>query len=144
MVCHLRTLAQPVRRQSGRVRRSRQFIPDLDFVAIGVCEEEVRFAGHELAARIDDARPTVVVSASCGIEPSRTVEYKPMLDKALAINPDDVPDIRLATIIAQQRARILQSRVDELFTAAGAPSPAAPRLAVVPPVPHAPVPVVFP
>ncbi|TFV61028.1 propionyl-CoA synthetase [Mycobacterium sp. PS03-16] len=41
------------------------------------------FAAHELAARIDDARPTVVVSASCGIEPTRTVEYKPMLDAAL-------------------------------------------------------------
>lgn len=41
------------------------------------------FAAHELAARIDDARPTVVVSASCGIEPSRTVEYKPMLDAAI-------------------------------------------------------------
>ncbi|WP_136245597.1 propionyl-CoA synthetase [Mycobacterium intracellulare] len=42
------------------------------------------FAPHELATRIDDARPTVVVSASCGIEPSRIVEYKPMLDAALA------------------------------------------------------------
>lgn len=41
------------------------------------------FAAHELAARIDDARPTVVVSASCGIEPTRTVEYKPMLDAAI-------------------------------------------------------------
>jgi propionyl-CoA synthetase len=41
------------------------------------------FAPHELATRIDDARPVVVVSASCGIEPSRTVEYKPMLDAAL-------------------------------------------------------------
>ncbi|MGZ5392394.1 MAG: propionyl-CoA synthetase [Mycobacterium sp.] len=41
------------------------------------------FAAHELAARIDDARPTVVVSASCGIEPTRTVEYKPMLDAAV-------------------------------------------------------------
>ncbi len=41
------------------------------------------FAAHELAARVDDARPTVVVSASCGIEPTRTVEYKPMLDAAL-------------------------------------------------------------
>ena len=41
------------------------------------------FAPHELAARIDDARPTVLVSASCGIEPSRIVEYKPMLDAAL-------------------------------------------------------------
>src|SRR3954447_1052316 len=41
------------------------------------------FAPAELAARIDDARPTVVVSASCGIEPTRVVEYKPMLDAAL-------------------------------------------------------------
>ena len=41
------------------------------------------FAPHELATRIDDARPTVVVSASCGIEPSRIVEYKPMLDAAI-------------------------------------------------------------
>jgi propionyl-CoA synthetase len=41
------------------------------------------FAAHELATRIDDARPAVVVSASCGIEPTRTIEYKPMLDAAL-------------------------------------------------------------
>src|SRR5246127_753472 len=41
------------------------------------------FAAHELATRIDDARPNVVVSASCGIEPSGLVEYKPMLDAAL-------------------------------------------------------------
>jgi propionyl-CoA synthetase len=43
------------------------------------------FAAHELAARIDDARPRVVVAASCGIEPTRVVEYKPMLDSALEI-----------------------------------------------------------
>ncbi|WP_380168633.1 AMP-binding protein [Jannaschia sp. R86511] len=42
------------------------------------------FAPTELAARIDDARPTVVVTASCGIEPTRLVAYKPMLDAALA------------------------------------------------------------
>lgn len=41
------------------------------------------FAASELAKRIDDARPTVVVSASCGIEPTRTVAYKPLLDAAL-------------------------------------------------------------
>ena len=35
------------------------------------------FAPAELAARIEDARPKVIVSASCGIEPSRVVEYKP-------------------------------------------------------------------
>jgi propionyl-CoA synthetase len=41
------------------------------------------FAPAELAARIEDARPKVIVSASCGIEPNRIVEYKPMLDGAL-------------------------------------------------------------
>ncbi len=41
------------------------------------------FASHELATRIDDAQPAVIVSASCGIEPTRVVEYKPMLDHAL-------------------------------------------------------------
>ncbi|MDT0213966.1 propionyl-CoA synthetase [Rothia sp. ARF10] len=41
------------------------------------------FAPAELAARIEDAEPKVVVAASCGIEPSRIVEYKPMLDAAL-------------------------------------------------------------
>ena len=41
------------------------------------------FASHELATRIDDATPTVIVSASCGIEPTRVIEYKPMLDHAL-------------------------------------------------------------
>jgi len=43
------------------------------------------FAAPELAARIDDCRPQVVLSASCGIEPGRIVEYKPLLDRALAI-----------------------------------------------------------
>jgi propionyl-CoA synthetase len=41
------------------------------------------FAPAELAARIDDARPKVVVSASCGVEPTRVVPYKPMLDAAI-------------------------------------------------------------
>ena len=41
------------------------------------------FAPHELAIRLGDARPKVVVSASCGIEVSRVIEYKPMLDQAV-------------------------------------------------------------
>ncbi|HET9656106.1 MAG TPA: propionyl-CoA synthetase [Kineosporiaceae bacterium] len=43
------------------------------------------FAPHELAVRIDDAKPKVVVSASCGIEPTRTIAYKPMLDHAIEL-----------------------------------------------------------
>ena len=41
------------------------------------------FAPAELSVRIEDAAPRVVVTASCGIEPSRVVEYKPMLDAAI-------------------------------------------------------------
>ena len=42
------------------------------------------FASHELAGRIDDAQPAVIVSASCGIEPTRLVDYKTLLDGAIA------------------------------------------------------------
>ena len=41
------------------------------------------FAASELAVRIDDATPKVVLSASCGIEPNRIVAYKPLLDEAI-------------------------------------------------------------
>ena len=44
------------------------------------------FAANELAARIEDARPDVIVSASCGIEVSRVVEYKPILDQAIGLS----------------------------------------------------------
>ena len=43
------------------------------------------FAANELAVRIDDAQPKVIVSASCGIEPGRIVEYKPLLDTAIEL-----------------------------------------------------------
>ena len=43
------------------------------------------FAASELAVRIDDATPKVVLSASCGIEPNRIVAYKPLLDEAIDI-----------------------------------------------------------
>jgi propionyl-CoA synthetase len=43
------------------------------------------FAANELAVRIEDAKPKVVVSASCGVEPGRIVNYKPLLDAAIEI-----------------------------------------------------------
>jgi propionyl-CoA synthetase len=43
------------------------------------------FAANELASRIEDARPKVVVAASCGIEPTRIVPYKPLLDAAISM-----------------------------------------------------------
>ena len=44
------------------------------------------FAAKELATRIDDAKPKVVLSASCGIEPGRIVSYKPLLDDAVKLS----------------------------------------------------------
>jgi propionyl-CoA synthetase len=44
------------------------------------------FASRELATRIDDAKPKLIVSASCGLEPGRTVAYKPLLDGAIELS----------------------------------------------------------
>lgn len=41
------------------------------------------FAAHELAMRIDDAKPRAIIAASCGLEPGRVVHYKPLLDRAI-------------------------------------------------------------
>lgn len=43
------------------------------------------FASSELASRIDDCKPSLIISASCGIEPSGLVAYKPLLDKAIEL-----------------------------------------------------------
>ena len=43
------------------------------------------FAAKELATRIDDARPKLILSASCGLEPGRIVQYKPLLDEAITL-----------------------------------------------------------
>jgi propionyl-CoA synthetase len=78
------------------------------------------FAPHELALRIDDARPKVVVSASCGIEGSRVIDYKPLLDLALADTADPPP----ACVILQRpeaTARLIAGRdVDWVEAMAGA------------------------
>ena len=66
------------------------------------------FAPHELAVRIDDAQPKVVVSASCGIEPGRIVEYKPMLDRALEMaqhQPDAVVVLQRPQAVAAMGER---------------------------------------
>ena len=56
------------------------------------------FAANELATRIDDSKPKLIVSASCGIEGDRIVSYKPLLDKAIEISVAKP----LATIILQR------------------------------------------
>jgi propionyl-CoA synthetase len=66
------------------------------------------FAAHELAVRIDDARPKVVLSASCGIEGERVVEYKPILDAAIAEaghKPDRCVILHRAQAVAQMGPR---------------------------------------
>src|ERR1700736_2888689 len=44
------------------------------------------FAAKELATRIEDAKPKLMLSASCGLEPGRIVQYKPLLDEAIALS----------------------------------------------------------
>ncbi len=44
------------------------------------------FSSRELATRIDDAKPKVMVAGSCGIEPNRVVHYKPLLDQAIEMS----------------------------------------------------------
>jgi propionyl-CoA synthetase len=64
------------------------------------------FASPELAARIDDAKPKLVVSASCGIEGQRVVPYKPLLDAAL-----EQARHRLASVILLERPQCRATRI---------------------------------
>ena len=43
------------------------------------------FAANELASRIDDSKAKIILSASCGYEPGKTIEYKPLLKKAIEL-----------------------------------------------------------
>ncbi len=65
------------------------------------------FAAKELAVRVDDSQPAVIVSASCGIEPNRTVAYKPLLDEAL-----ELATHRVATCIILQRDALQAELLD--------------------------------
>ena len=52
------------------------------------------FAAKELATRINDAKPRVIVSASCGIEVEKVIRYKPLLDSAIDMAADDAKPAR--------------------------------------------------
>ncbi|MGH3491653.1 MAG: propionyl-CoA synthetase [Sciscionella sp.] len=67
------------------------------------------FAPKELAARIEDAAPTVIVCASCGIEPGRVVEYKPIVDEALAMVSTPVNRV---VVLQREQARAAMSQRD--------------------------------
>ena len=65
------------------------------------------FAAKELATRIDDAEPKVVLTASCGVEPGRIVEYKPLLDLAIGLSkakPNSVVVFQRPQIAARMNA----------------------------------------
>ena len=53
------------------------------------------FAAKELASRIDDCNPKLVLTASCGVEPNRIVQYKPLLDQAIEMATHKVPRVIL-------------------------------------------------
>jgi predicted anti-sigma-YlaC factor YlaD len=61
------------------------------------------------------AAPLVSFAATVSVARQDKAEFKRLLDQALAIDPDQVPDYRLANVLAQRRARWLLGRTDELF-----------------------------
>ncbi|MBC2591406.1 MULTISPECIES: propionyl-CoA synthetase [Rhodococcus] len=65
------------------------------------------FAAKELATRIDDARPVLLVTASGGLEPGRTVEYLPMVEQALSLSQTPPH-----TVIVKNREMIPGSAAD--------------------------------
>ena len=67
------------------------------------------FAAPELATRIDDAKPKLIISASCGIEPGRIVAYKPLLDAAIA-RARHKPDACLILQREQERCDLVAGR----------------------------------
>ncbi len=62
------------------------------------------FSAHELAVRVDDAQPKLLITASCGIEVNRIIEYKPMIDEAI-----ELAVYKPARVILLQREQCLAS-----------------------------------
>ncbi|ACI99239.1 propionyl-CoA synthetase [Rhodospirillum centenum] len=81
------------------------------------------FAPHELATRINDAQPKVIVSASCGIEPGRVVKYKPMLDSAIE-QATHKPESCLILQRPQEQASLIDGRDHDWEAAVAATTPA--------------------
>ena len=67
------------------------------------------FAAHELAVRIDDAKPKAILAASCGIEPGRVVHYKPLLDGAIDM-ASHKPDFCIILQREQEVAKLIPGR----------------------------------
>ena len=65
------------------------------------------FAANELAVRIDDAKPKAILAASCGLEPNRIVEYKPLIDQAI-----ELASHKPQTVVIFQRAECKAELLD--------------------------------
>jgi propionyl-CoA synthetase len=67
------------------------------------------FAANELATRIEDCTPKAIVAASCGIEPGRVVEYKPLLDHAIELSKHK-PETCVIYQRPEAKANLIQDR----------------------------------
>ena len=81
------------------------------------------FASNELAVRIDDCKPRAIVAASCGLEPGRTIEYKPLLDKAIEL-ADHKPEHCIVFQRPQAQAEMSAGRDVDWNEAVAATAPA--------------------
>ena len=83
------------------------------------------FAAAELASRITDAQPKIILSASCGLEPGRVVQYKPLLDAAIELSPHK-PEKCLILQREQAQASMIAGRDEDFLQAEAAATPHAP------------------
>ena len=74
------------------------------------------FAARELAIRIDDAKPKAIISASCGLEPGRTIAYKPLLDEAIELATNK-PSYCLILQREQLTCGLIEGRDEDMKTA---------------------------
>jgi propionyl-CoA synthetase len=81
------------------------------------------FAAKELATRIDDAKPKLIIAASCGIEPGRVIPYKPLLDQAIDFSTHK-PDHTLIFKREQAEAEMQDGRDVDWDSAVAAATPA--------------------
>lgn len=80
------------------------------------------FAAAELAARIADAKPRAIVTASCGLEPGRIVKYKPLIDAAIGLSPHK-PSSVLILQRPQSPCDLIAGRDEDLLEAEAAATP---------------------
>ena len=81
------------------------------------------FAANELAVRIDDCAPKAILAASCGLEPGRIVQYKPLLDGAIEL-ADHKPDVCIILQREEETAELIEGRDIEWHAAQEGVTPA--------------------